>query len=103
MLENGENFLPIGSLVTVVGGKNLYCVIGYYPIGKDDNLCNYVICNAAYGIVGEELGIIDTKMIDEVVIRGYEDFSFKTFKKDFIATVKDIANKAGINQNQEGE
>lgn len=102
-MKMGE-ILPIGTLININEGKNMYCIIGYYPTGKsEDDICDYVICNATYGIVGDQLGLVNKKDISDVVIKGYEDFTQKEFINYYKETMLEILNDDTPKIEKEGE
>ena len=91
MIKSEKDLLPLGTLLKVKDAENTYCIVGYWPTGAENHLCNYIICNAAYGIIEKDPIIITDDNIEEVVIRGYENYESNKFKKEFMGLTAELS------------
>lgn len=71
-----DNFLPVGSVVLLKGGKKRTVIMGIlqYNVEKKDKVYDYLGVPYPHGYMGEGTSFLfNHSDIEEVVFRGYED------------------------------
>ena len=77
-----EKYLPLGSIVKIVGISDFILIIGVHQISEGETY-QYSGCVHPYGYVSaEKLILFNSDVIEEVVFRGYYDDETKEFFED---------------------
>ena len=86
-MSESESWLPIGSVVHVVGNEGLYFIIGYMRVATDGRLWDYVARVYPMGYMGPNTDMFcDRDVIDRVYYLGYQDETWDTLKSQLIAS-----------------
>lgn len=86
-----ENYLPIGSVVQLKGGKKKVMISGFFSVanGEDEKVYDYSGCIFPEGILNSnELCLFNNNQIEEIVFKGFENDEEKAFKEELVKNLK---------------
>ncbi len=90
-MEN--NFLPIGSIITLKKTKKKVMIIGFLckEQDKDSNLYDYIGCAYPEGVISSDINLLfNNDDIDSIICDGYIDNEEKLFKEKLNKLIETI-------------
>lgn len=84
-MQNGEKFLPIGTVVMLKGGKKRVMVTGFCIVDNNNSNKIYDYCGCLYpeGFIDSSKNLLfDHDQINKIYYKGYIDEEELTFKQN---------------------
>ncbi len=97
-MENNMQFLPIGTVVLLKGGKKRVMVTGFCVVSEEKKDTAYDYCGCAYpeGVISSKQTLLfNNNQIEKIYYMGYSDAEEKEFKQKLIDTLKEIIKNKG--------
>ena len=89
-----KEYLPIGSLVRLKGGKRKLLIIGINQIGSNNKTYDYSSCMYPYGYLNsEQLFLFNNENIEEIIYKGYSDDELIDYYEDVVWSLEKENNK----------
>lgn len=90
IIEIGEKFLPVGTIVMLKGGTHRAMIIGYCPITDKGETFDYSACLFPEGVISQKQGLLfNHEQIEKIYQKGIEDEE----EKQFMIKLKDLMKK----------
>lgn len=81
---NKNEYLPIGSVVSIKGKKIKFMIIGYFPVVENKKF-DYFAVTYPYGILDtKKMYMFYSKDISNVFYKGYENEEFNSIKAELL-------------------
>jgi len=98
-VEEKKEFLPIGTLVRLKGGKRKLLIIGINQIGSNGVTYDYCSCMYPYGYLNsDQLFLFNNDKIEEIYQKGYSDNELEEYYDDVVWSIEN--EKEGPRENE---
>lgn len=102
-MENKVQFLPLGSVVLLKGGKKRVMITGFCLMSEEQDKKIYDYCGCIYpeGTVSTKHALLfNNSQIQKVFALGYSDNEEKAFRQKLVQKVTEMVNKQKQNNTQ---
>ena len=96
MLENGEKYLPIGTVVILKNAEKRIMITGFASMSPEtgETVFDYSGCMYPEGFLNyNQVCVFNHNQIDKVFFKGFVDEEEIAFKKELTEHLKEINNK----------
>lgn len=93
-LENGEKYLPIGTVVLLKNATKRLMITGFASMSPEtgDMIFDYSGCAYPEGFLNyNEVCVFNNEQIDKVIARGFSDNEDIVFKKNLVEQLSQIS------------
>lgn len=79
-----EKYMPIGSVVKLIGNFNKYMIIGFDCKTKEEEIMDYLACDYPYGVnENHQVTLFNHNQIEKIYHIGFVNNQERAFKKKY--------------------